>query len=778
MAKTLPVMLLKDFVILPNQEVKLELNHPLSAVTLKYSTDSFNREIIIVSPKDTLEEVPDVEDLPGIAVVAKIKTVIPLDQDRIRLTILGESRVKIEKYFNSKFHSEILECECSEIELPKVERVEELAVKKELRKLVSLYIKSSPQVTNQLLQTLKEEMPLTDFTDCIASFLPATFEGRVFYMEEMNPLKRANQLLEDLTVELQVLKLDKKINIALQKEMEQNQKEFVLRGKLKEIQKELGDENPRQKEIEQYYEKLNSLEISSSLKSKALYEIHKYEFMNDSSPEITFVRNYLDLFFSLPWNEETIEASDLVKIEKALNKTHYGLKKVKQRILEYAAMKVRNPMLQAPILCFVGPPGVGKSTIASSIANALHRKFAKISVGGLNDSAELLGHRRTYLGSAPGKIIQSLQKCGSKNPVLLIDEVDKMVKDYKGDPASVLLDILDPNLNQNFMDSYLEEPFDLSHVLFILTANRLDDIPIELRDRLEIIELSSYTIFEKISVAKDYLLPMIYEEYHVSIDEIQIEDDALKELILNYTNEAGVRDLKRKLEAIYRKLILMSMKNRKNLQEIITTKELTKILEEHGNYNSENLENTYPGYINGLAVTNNGGSVLPIEATYFDGTGKLHMTGMLGDIMKESLNVVMSYVKANAKLFEINENYFQTKDIHFHVLEGAIPKNGPSAGVAITTSIISLLTNKAVDSEYAMTGEMSLRGVIYPVGGIKEKVIGAYNKGMKVVFLPEQNRVDTKEIPKEILSSLKIVYVKNYTEIFEYCFLNKKIKRR
>ena len=771
-AKTLPVLLMKEFVLLPNQEVKLELNNSLSYSVMELSKNEYQSQLLLVCPKDGLEEIPTIDDLPDIAVVATIEKRLVLEDGRERITLMGHRRVKINRYYNPKENKEILLCDYLTLELPKIVDVEEEALKSELLRLLKQYVKSSPNMDNSILQLVSSEMSLHEMTDLIAVYLPMTIEKKRVYVEEINSYRRAKSLMDDFVIELQVLKLDQEINERLQQDMDQEQKEYLVKEKIRLLQDEIGDFHEQQKEIEKYQAKLAELDLPFKTKRKIESEIQKYEYMNENSPDLSFQRNYLDTFFSLPWNEERIEASDLNYVSSILNKSHYGLKDIKERILEYAAMKSRNPMLVSPILCLVGPPGTGKSTIASSIAKSLHRDFAKISVGGLNDSAELIGHRKTYLGSSPGKIIQALQKCGSKNPVLLIDEVDKMVRDYKGDPASVLLDVLDPNLNQTFTDNYLEEPFDLSHVLFILTANYIQDIPPELRDRLEILELSSYTTLEKISLAKDYLLPSIYLEYHLEEEKISFSDEALEYLILNYTYEAGVRDLRRKLETILRKMIMESVKKKKNFHNKIDQKDIKKYLEETITANDMKPKVFVPGLVNGLAVTSVGGEVLSIEATTFEGKGKVVVTGMLGDVMKESLDVVMSFLKSHAKSFGIDSKVFSKKDVHIHILQGSTPKNGPSAGVAITTSLISLYLQKKVSQDIAMTGEMSLRGEIIPVGGIKEKVISALNAGIKTLFLPKANEIDVKKLPKEIKQNIKIIYVKEYQEIYKAIFEN------
>ena len=769
MPNTLPVMLLKKLILLPNQEVKLELNNDLTKEVILLSGKKFDHEVLIVCPKNELEEIPDVDDLPLIGVIGKIMNPIELPNGHLRVKLLGLRRVKIEKYFSTK-NDEMLKCHYKELPKQKISEAEELAFKRKLRSLLKRYIKVSPNISNSILTTMDEINSVGLITDMVSSYIPLYFEKKIGYMEEINPLKRAEELIHDLQLELQAIKIDNKIEKNLQTELEENQKEFILREKLREIEKELGVEDPKKQEVEAFLNKLDTLKINAKTKEKIAYEIKKYDLTPEMSPDSSIIRNYLDWIFALPWNEESNDETDLTKIKESLNQSHYGLEDLKQRIIEYVAIKKRNPNMRSPILCLVGPPGVGKTSIASSIAKSLKKEFYKISVGGLNDSTELNGHRRTYIGSSPGKIMQGLKKCATKNPLLLIDEIDKMVNDYKGDPASVLLDILDPEQNETFIDNYIEEPFDLSHIFFILTANNQYNIPSELRDRLEIIELSSYTLFEKMDIAKNHLLPTILKEHKSSKEEIKINDSILEYLIKYYTREAGVRDLKRVLESIVRKVITENSET--ECKKNVSKKDITSYLGEK-KYSEENIpKHMSPGFVCGLAYTSFGGKVLPLESCMYEGNGKIVCTGSLGKIMKESIEVALSYIKAHCNELKVNDFYFHKKDFHLHALEGAIPKDGPSAGVTITTSLISLIRNEKISNEVAMTGEISLRGDVLPIGGLKEKLIGAYNEKIKTVFIPKKNHPDLEEVPDFVKQSLNIIEVSNYKEIYKNLFKN------
>ncbi len=771
MKLNLPVMLLKGIALLPFQDVRLDLNSDISSRVIDLAITKHDSNILIVCPKNPFEESPDISDLPNVGVVGRIKSKLDLQNGNIRIVVSGIKRVKIFEYINELEDGDILKAHIGDVPKETYEEVEVTTLKRKLLELLNEYIDCSSVISNSVLSSVKDVDDLDRLTDIIVSFMPFTVEKKILYMEETNELHRANALVYDLSIELQVAQLDMKLDEALRIDFEQNQKEFLLREKIDEIKKELGENDYKDEVIADYLEKINNLKIDGRLKNKLVNEVKKLDYANEASPEISSIRNYLDLVLDLPFGIKSEDETDLDKIKSELDGTHWGLEKVKDRIIEYVAVKMRNKDLKSPIICLVGPPGVGKTSLAIAIASALHKEFYKISVGGLNDSAELNGHRRTYIGASPGKIIQGLKKCGTSNPLILIDEIDKMVNDYKGDPSSVLLDILDPEQNYMFTDNYVEEPFDLSDVMFILTANNEEEIPPALYDRLEIIELSSYTEFEKVDIAKNYLIPNIYKEHLVCSKEIKISNDIVMDIINKYTKEAGVRDLQRNLSTIVRKVVTTSVKEYNSPIKVVVKKtDLVKYLGPV-KYDVKNEVQTWePGLVNGLAYTPYGGLVMPVETAIYDGKGEFKITGMVGKAMEESINVALSYVKSLRDTYSIDKKLLDKKDIHIHFLEGALKKDGPSAGIAVVTSILSLLLDKKIAKNIAMTGEISLRGDILKVGGIKEKIIGAYNEDIKKIFIPYENANDLEELPPEIKDSIKIIKVKNYKEIYNALF--------
>lgn len=773
MSNELPVMLLKSFVILPNQEVKLELNNEITKKVVSESLKKSEGKVLVVCPLDQKEESPDVTDLPTVGVLSKIVSKLILPNNNLRITLKGLERVSVIEYKNNDEDSEILDSIITSVHIPKYDASEEEAVKRKLKEMLNNYVNAAPHISNSIFSRLEKCRSLFSMTDMITSFLPLSIEKKLTYMQEINAMYRAKNLIEDINFEIQVLKLDAKIEESLSNDLDEAQKKYLLKEKLREIKKELNEEDSLIKEdVKNFKNKLETLEISEQLKIKLKGEIESYALISEASPEMSIVRTYLETILLLPWNVKSTDETDLTKIKKSLDDTHYALLEVKNRILEYIAVSTRNDSIPSPIICLVGPPGVGKTTLAESIAKSLNKSFAKISVGGLNDTAELIGHRRTYVGASAGKIVNALIKCKTANPVILIDEVDKMVKDIKGDPASALLDILDSNQNSRFIDNYIDEEFDLSKVLFILTANDLNLIPEPLRDRLEIIEIPGYTEFEKIDIANNYIIPRLFQKVNIK-NEIKINNDIIKNIINSYTSEAGVRELERSLDKIIRKIITESLLNKTQVKISLKKDDLPKYLGEKKFDNSIN-NNNYFGTVNLLAYTSQKGLVTQVESTMYDGTGKVLITGLLGDSMKESVDVALSYLKANVDKYEINENYFYKKNIHIHFLSGGQKKDGPSAGVAILTSLISLFTKKKVSKDIALTGELSLRGDALKIGGLKEKIIGAYNSNIKTVIIPDENKAILKELDKRILDNISIITVKNYQEIYNLIFKNEK----
>ena len=749
----IPVIILKKIVLLPNQEIKLELSNELSAKTIKEANLNYNGKLLIISPIDSKEEDPSVEDLPKVGVLAKIKSKILINSN-IQVKIKGIKRVAVNRYFNDV--ENILYTEAMSIEIPALIKDEEKTIIKKLIETLKKYIDLAHHASNDILNFLNKESNLDIITDTIVSYLPFDINKKLEYMQNINPLKRAKSLIVDINEEIKLLEIDEELDDKVNKSFSIDQKNFILKEKLKVIKQELGENSHQEQTAKKFRDTLDKLKIDKDIKDKIKREIDKFEITNESSPELSIIETYIENVLSLPWNKSTKENANFNLVMQSLNETHYGLEKIKERITEYVAIKNINKDIKSPIICLVGPPGVGKTSIAMSIAKALNRKFYKISVGGLNDSTELIGSRRTYLAAAPGKIIQGIKRANSNNPVILIDEVDKMVKDYKGDPASTLLEILDPVQNKYFIDNYIEEPFDLSKVLFILTANYINDIPITLLDRVEIIELNSYTLFEKKDIAKKYLLPNIFAE-HIIIDEsIRFSDELLYFIINNYTKEAGVRELERILTTLVRKMAINNIKT-------INKEKVIKLLG-YPPFCEELIDENKWGVVNSLAYTNIGGLVTKTEVIEYKGNGNIKITGNVGMTMKESIEVIISYIKSKYKY------NFNNIDLHFHFLDSAIKKDGPSGGLSIAVALISLFEKKIILNDVAFTGELTLNGKILKIGGLKEKLIGAYNKNIKVVYIPKQNCDDLKDIPKIVLESMEIKTVENFDEVYEIFF--------
>lgn len=757
MDKNLPVLLLKKLSLLPTQEVRLELSNELSQKVIDTAISSFDKKIIVILPINTLEENPTITDLPSIGVLAYIKSCVVLPNKNYRIVLKGLNRIKINKYLNYKSDKTILIANTKRIFIEEEETIESRALKKKIITLLNKYISLSSEVSNSILSKIKETTSLDELTDLVVNFLHFPMDKKLIYMNEFDEIIRAKKLIKDLNIELEIIELNNRIDSEIRESFENEQKEFLIKEKISKLNKELGLKSSKDEEISSYKEKIDRLDVSERIKKRLYTELSKYEYTPSNNPEISIIRNYLDTLLSLPFNASSKEETKEDKISKALNKSHYKIDNAKRRIIEYAILKEKNPDLNNPIICLIGAPGVGKSTLARSIAASLKREFYKISVGGLNDSAELNGHRRTYLGAAPGKVIEALIKCGTNNPVILIDEVDKMVKDYKGDPASVLLDILDSNQNKEFIDNYVEEAFDLSKVLFILTANDIDSIPPVLRDRLEIINVDSYTVFDKKIIASEYIIPSILKKYNAK--KINLTDEELMKLIKEYTLEPGVRELTRILDDLIRYMIINNIKDTPNFREI-----LGKPLIEYKE--NQNLV----GEVNIIGISPLGGAIIKVSSITVPMMYESNITGNIGDELKDSIKIVQSYLKSNNYL----DYKRSTNGTHINFDTHKFKLDGSSGSLGIAMSLCSLYNNKSIDGSVAFLGSLDLYGRINKVSRLRDKVITAYNNNIKMLFVPADNKVDEDEIPEFILQELNIIYVSNFEEVYQLLIKNKR----
>ena len=758
----LPILYLRDVVLLPFNDTRLEFSSDNDKKILNVAESNYDGYVLLINLNDPLEEEPDYNTLPDIGILGKIKSKIDLPNGITRVVMTGIDRVEIVSINNnndflSAFVISTKEYDYNEVEASALRRV--------LYRKLDEYIDISPYMSNTVIGRITEVKNISKLSDIIVSELPLEYNEVLKYVSITNPMNRIREITLDLSKEIETVRLENEIEDNLKVKLEEEQKEYMLREKIKLIKEELGEVDLKDADIEKIKNKMNSLYLPDNIIKRLNEEIDRYSLTSSASPEVTTIRTYIDWLLCLPWNKLSKDNTDVKKITEVLNNSNFGLESVKKRIIEYIAVKKKTNTSNSPIICLVGPPGVGKTSLASSIAKALNKDFVKVSLGGINDEAEILGHRRTYVGASPGKIIQQMKKANTSNPVFLIDEVDKLTKDYKGDPASALLEILDKEQNDKFCDNYIEEEFDLSNVMFILTANNIGGIPAPLLDRLEIIELSSYTIYEKLNIAKYHLIPDLLNEYKVK--NIKFTDSAIQKIITYYTKEAGARDLYRQIDSIIRKAII---NNDKSSKIVIDNGDVEAYLGATKYNITINDNNNKTGIVNGLAYTTYGGNILKVTCTLYPGNGNVTLTGALGDVIKESIYIALSYIKANNTMFKIDYKIFEEVDFHFHIEEGSIPKDGPSAGVTIVTAILSLLKNKIIPNNVSMTGEITLRGKILPVGGLKEKLIAATTNGIDTVYLSLESSKEFSLLPSEVRDNLNIILVEDYEDVYKSLF--------
>jgi ATP-dependent Lon protease len=764
--KNAPALPLRDLIIFPHMVVPLFVGRTksLNAVEEAISNDG---NLIVVFQKDPNIEDPKYEDIYSTGVLAKIIQSLKETTGVMKILVEVIERVKINEFSTYKNYFSV------NFDFIKEEYqtdTETEALTRVLLDLLQKYLNLNLSVPKELYTTISTMDNPLKICDAIAGYLPLKLKDKGIILETIPLKERLKALIEILNREIEILEVQKKIQDKVVKKIEDTQRQYILTEQLKQIQRELGKEEETP-EIAELKEKIKKANMPKNVEEKALEELNRLSKMMPLSPEATVSRTYIEWLVSLPWSISTEDNLDIKHAKKILDEDHYGLEKVKERILEYLAVRNRTNSLRGPILCFVGPPGVGKTSLGKSIARALGRKFVRISLGGIRDEAEIRGHRRTYIGALPGRIIQSMRKAGVNNPVFLLDEIDKLGKDFRGDPASALLEVLDPEQNKNFSDHYLEVEFDLSKVLFITTANTEFTIPPPLLDRMEVISLPGYTVWEKKEIAKNFLLPRQMKEHGLNENNIKISDEAIFKIIKNYTREAGVRNLEREIANICRKVTKEIVETGKEEPYLITAKNIEKYLGPEKYTSLEIEKDNKIGVATGMAWTEYGGEIIFTEVLTMKGKGDLILTGQLGDVMKESARAALSYVRAHSEEIGINPDFYKEIDIHIHVPEGAIPKDGPSAGVTIVTALVSCLTNRPVDASVAMTGEITLQGKVLKIGGLKAKILAAHRAGIKKVIIPKENDKDLVEIPKKVKDSLHIIEVEDIKDVLKQAII-------
>lgn len=766
-----PVLPLREVIVFPHMVVPLFVGREKSIHALEECVEK-KKELFLVAQKQATTVNPGEKDIFQIGTLGTILQILRLPDNTVKVLIEGKRRAKMLKFADG---DSMIEAEVEVINEGSEKGVETEALVRSLKATFENYVKLNKRIPPEMLMSVNGIEDPSRLGDVIVAHLNLRFEDKQAVLEITDPTKRLEKLLELMQGEIEILQVERRIRTRVKKQMEKSQKEYYLNEQMQAIQKELGEKDEFKAELLAIEKQIKSKAMSKEAREKATKELKKLKMMSPMSAEATVVRNYIDWLITLPWGEYTEDSNDLKVAEDILNEDHYGLEDVKERLLEYLAVRTLTENSKGQILCFLGPPGVGKTSLAKSISRALSKKFIRASMGGVRDEAEIRGHRRTYVGALPGKIIQSLKKAGSSNPVFLLDEVDKMSMDFRGDPSSALLEVLDPEQNHNFGDHYLEVDYDLSKVMFVLTANSLSGVPRPLLDRMEVITISGYTEIEKYNIAKKYLLPKQMEQHGLKEEDIEVDDDALRSMIRLYTREAGVRNMERLVATLCRKVakklvdlrIEAAKKNKSAAATAIRVRseDLEEMLGPARYLQNKLEENHEVGLTNGLAYTEMGGEMLQIEVSVVPGKGAVKITGKLGDVMQESATTAMSYVRSRAEALGLSPDFYQNIDIHLHVPEGAVPKDGPSAGITMTTAITSALTKIPVKRDVAMTGEVTLRGRVLAIGGLKEKLLAAKIAGIKTVIIPKDNVPDLKKIPNEIKEGVQIIPVDHVDQV-------------